>query len=488
MTNKLGGLTSGLSKLVQGAEKDAGKAANVVKKAATSATQAAETAAGAAERAVTRPAKLLADGFEGVARGAVHVVQTAESVMQPYGPAGLLPPPGIGLNTNDQQLSAQLDRYTQSRLTQGNQVQVYVDGQNALPHVLGAIDSAQKSICYETYQFDGKGTAPDEVVTHLIAAKQRGVDVRVSADAIGSREFLTSHNAELQRLRDAGIPVEIYNPVKGLSALDVHRDHRKSIVIDGQTAFVGGMNTGDRYFGGPDVPKRFHDVFTQLQGPAVGDVLNDFLDVWKSEGGGAVDPASLVGPKPAALGGAPVSMRVVEHTPGQDANIRAAYLALINHATQDINVENSYPMSQDLVDALSAAAQRGVKVNYIYGAHEGMLGIDARKSFEQLLDAGVHIYVYPTPIHTKSMSVDGTYCTVGSSNVDNVALTRNREIITLAQDPAYTANWDAQLFQKDLVGTPDGRKTLELHRPLSDPLWQKLGDAIIAKLWPDTLE
>lgn len=467
MAIKIGGLGAGLKKLEQVAEK-AGKAA---------------------EGAVKNVVDGAADGFETVARGAVALGQSVDNLLQPYGPAKFLPPPGIGLGTTNAELSRVLDRNTNSTLTRGNQVKVMVDGENALPTILSSIDSAQKSICYETYEFDKSGTTVDQVVAHLIAAKQRGVEVRVSADAIGGREFLVSHNAELDKLRAAGIPVQLYNPITSPGALvDVHRDHRKSIIIDGQTAFVGGMNTGDRYLGGPDVPRRLHDVFTQIQGPAVADVTRNFLDTWKAEGGGAIDPASLMGPPAAKVAGNAVALRVIEHTPGQDANIRAAYLALINHATTSINIENSYPMSEDLVSALCAAAQRGVQVRYINGTGQGVLGADARNNFSKLLDAGVHVYLYPTPIHTKSMSVDGTFCTVGSSNVDNVALTRNREIITLAEDPAYTRAYDAQLFDKDVVGTADGKKTVELKRPLHDGLFQKIEGALLRGVWLDTLE
>jgi cardiolipin synthase len=463
---KIGGLGAGLKKLEQAAQK-AGKAAESV----------ARTAVDGA-----------ADGFEKVARGAVALGESADNLLQPYGPAQFLPPAGIGLGTSDAELSRVLDRNTASTLTRGNQVKVMVDGQNALPTILGSIDSAQKSICYETYEFDKSGNTVDDVVMHLIAAKERGVDVRVSADAMGGREFLTLHNHELGRLRAAGIPVQLYNPVNSPSALDVHRDHRKSIIIDGQSAFVGGMNTGDRYLGGPDVPKRLHDVFTQIQGPAVADVLANFLDTWKAESGQVIDPATLKGPAGAAVASNAVNLRVIQHTPGQDANIRAAYLALINHATSTINLENSYPMSEDMVAALCAAAQRGVQVRYINGTGQGLLGADARNNFSRLLDAGVHVYLYPTPIHTKSISVDGTFCTVGSSNVDNVALNRNREIITLAEDAAYTRAYDAQLFDKDVVGTADGKKTLELKRPLHDSLFQKVEGAVLHGVWLDTLE
>ena len=481
--SKISNVGSSLLNLAKSAEKPVENAAKSVEQSVAKLGQSAENAAksGAHDGA---------DVFETVGSNLGSLKQTFVDITQPEGPKNLVPSPTLGLNTSDAQLSQLLDQTTHSTLTTGNRVGVYVDGQNALPQILSSIDSARKSICYETYEFDKSGTTVDEVVNHLIAAKQRGVDVRVSADAIGGREFLTSHNPELARLKAAGIPVQLYNPVNSLQDADVHRDHRKSIIVDGQTAWVLGMNTGDRYMGDPSVPQRFHDVATQIQGPAVQPVLNDFLQTWKTEGGPSIDPSTLMGPpaKPISTNQTNVSMRIIEHTPGQDENIRAAYLALINHATTNINVENAYPPANDIVDALCAAAKRGVNVRYVYGSNEGALGMDARTRFNKLLQAGVHIYIYPTPIHTKSLSVDGTYATVGSSNVDNVSLNRNQEIISLAQDPSYTQAYDQQVFNKDVVGTADGKKSVEIKYPLQDSFWQKLSDAVLAKLWPDSYE
>src|SRR5207237_1808957 len=122
------------------------------------------------------------------------------------------------------------------------------------------------------------------------------------------------------------------------------------------------------------------------------------------------------------------------------------YLAMIDHATTRIDVENAYPLATDVADALASAARRGVQVRFITGAHEGILGIAARTGFQKLLDAGVHIYVYPTMVHTKALAVDGKISTLGSANVDDVALTRNREIISVIEDPVETQKLVAAVF------------------------------------------
>jgi cardiolipin synthase len=384
-------------------------------------------------------------------------------------------------------LSKELDKVSGAKVTQGNTLTPFIDGQNAFPQVLNAINAAKTSITYETFEFHTGEQTADQITDALIAAAKRGVTVKVMADSIGSKDILFHHNSNLEKLMAAGIEVHKYNPIDSINDVDFHRDHRKTMVVDGSTAFVGGMNTGDQYFGGPDVPGRFHDVFARLTGPAVQQVARDFADAWTGDGGSPL-PASIANPPASApqQGGVPV--RIVEHTPGDDDNIHATYLAMINNAKSQINVENSYPMTDDLVAALSAAAARGVNVRYIVGSDEGAIGEDAQKNYQKLIDAGVQIFQYPTPIHTKSLSIDGLVACVGSSNVDNVSLYRNREITAVVEDPSWVKQYDASMFDRDVVGAPDGRKSVLLPRDLNESWFTRFKDTVIADLWPDTFE
>ena len=383
-------------------------------------------------------------------------------------------------------LSQQLDATTNSKLTHGNSFQLMVDGEQALPQVLGGLDSAKKSICYETYNFLPGDKVASQVADHLIAAQQRGVQVRVVVDAFGARELPLHQNATIQKMIAAGVQVQSYNPIDSISDVIPNRNHRKDIVIDGQTAMIGGMNTAEQWMGGPDVKGRWHDLFSKVQGPAVQQIANGFADSWKASGGAAFDPASLGGPGKSAPGNVP--MRVITHVPGKDENIHAAYLAMIDHAQGSINVENSFPIEQDVEDALIGAAQRGVNVRYVVGSDQGVLGDVNRDRFQRMLDAGVHLYVYPTRVHTKALSVDGQVCTIGSSNVDAVSLQRNREIVNLIQDPATTQRFDQQVFDRDVIGDPQGAKTLELPQQLHDSAWTKLKDGILGTIWPASLQ
>ena len=385
-----------------------------------------------------------------------------------------------------QSLSNQLDATTHSKVTQGNSMQLLVDGEQALPQVLAGLDSAKKSICYETYNFLPGDPVAEQVADKLIAAQKRGVQVRVVVDAVGAREFPLHSNKTVQRLIAAGVQVKSYNPIDSISDADPNRDHRKDIVIDGSTAFIGGMNTSAQWMGGPEVKGRWHDLFSKVQGPATQQIANAFASSWTASGGSPFDVASLGAPSQKPAGDVP--MRIITHVPGKDQNIRAAYLGLIDHATKSINVENSFPMEDDVMDALCGAAQRGVNVRYIVGSDQGLLGDANRTRFQTLLDAGVHVYVYPTRVHTKSMSVDGKVCTIGSSNLDTIALSHNREIINLIQDPKTTAQFDQAVFDRDVVGDPQGAKTLELPKQLHDSVWTRLADGILNAVWPASLQ
>lgn len=356
-------------------------------------------------------------------------------------------------------VNAKLDALTGSKAVEGNKLELFVDGDQALPEILKQIDGAKKSIQYETYKFAPGDAVSERVAERLIAAKQRGVDVKLLVDGIGSREWITS-NKTLNKLRDAGVDVKVFNPVSPSNALNLtNRNHRKSIVVDqsvmdGGLAFVGGMNTGDRYMGDKTVKGRYHDVVMKMEGPAVADVNANFWETWRAAGGD-VPAWALENPgKPAldkADGGRRV--RVIAHEGAGDNRIMRAYTTLINDAKSHINIENGFPMSDEVVGALVSAAQRGVKVRYIVGSDFGMLGQLAAKNYARLLDAGVEIYEYPTAVHMKSMSIDGRVATVGSANMDNMALQQNREIIAVMDDPAWVKDYEAKIFDTDRRGS-----------------------------------
>lgn len=387
--------------------------------------------------------------------------------------------------------SKMLDRLTGTQVLPGNKVDLLRGPDEAFEAIVDTIDSAEETLYYETFEFKPGEEAAEKIADRLLAAHERGVKVRVVADALGSKEFPWSSNPTVDRLRLAGVEVLSYNPIYGIDALiNLHRDHRKVVVADRKTAMVGGMNTGDKYMGGPEIEHRYHDAFSRIQGPAVGEIAEQFLCTWDAAGGSEVPASEVNAPVPPAPEGEndELGVRIITHVPGRDQNIRAAYLALIDSATQRINIENDFPMADDVVDSLCAAARRGVEVRYLVGKNDGPISQAALKNLPRLLDAGVRVFVYPEPIHSKFLSVDGQVCTIGSSNFDNVALERNREIIAVVEDPEFTRYFDERLMDQDFVGNEAGEKTVELTRDLEGLRWRVNTSRAVMSLIPNSYE
>ncbi len=377
---------------------------------------------------------------------------------------------------SDAALQRDLDILTGTKATTGNTLQALIDGDQARPEILGAIQSAERDVTYHTFEFHDD-PAGREIAQTLMDKAQEGVAVRVSLDAIGSKHlppFKT--NPLVEEMRAAGVDVEVYNPVE-LSNLDdvLHRDHRKVITIDGgELSLIGGMNTGFDYLGGEDQPPPYRDLFLKVEGPAARDIHQGVRPETTPDVPGA-DPTP----------GEP-SVRIVFHRPKEDFHIKDAYLRLIAEADEKVNLVNSFPMDRDIIDAMVDAAKRGVEVNYLYGrqdAEGGAIDLVMENKFPELLTAGVNIYRHPDYIHAKSLSVDGEYATVGSSNVDNFALELNHESIAIVSDPAWVEEFDSQFgdhYKEVGEKVPSDR---------NDPFWKDAAKgALLDKLWPDWLE
>jgi cardiolipin synthase len=374
-----------------------------------------------------------------------------------------------------------LDQVSNTRATEGNRVQPYIDGQNAFPQILESLQAARKSILVETYQLVAGDKTSEQIVQALIAAKQRGVSVHVLVDAMGSRNLLFEHNAEIGQLQAAGVDIKLFNPIKEPRDF-LHRDHRKVMVVDGGTAWVGGMNLGDRWLGSSDVKGRFHDLTLKVQGPAVSEVATAFGGSWKDATGETL-PAALTAPA-AHVHGGKLNVRILAHVGHRDDTIRRTMVALIDHARRNVNLENSYPLSSPMLDALKAAAQRGVRVNLFVG-HMGLLGVVNEAYFPGLLRAGVHIYQYPESIHSKALSVDGQVAMVGSANVDSTS-SHNDEIVAVMNDATFTRGLDASLFGHDQRGDASKGTVPVTLAEVSGPMeWLRKA---LAFVWPRGLQ
>ena len=325
-------------------------------------------------------------------------------------------------------LARLVGQMVQRPLLSGNAVDVLIDGANAYPAMLEAINRAQRSIAMASYIFDGDGIG-NEFVHALADAAKRGVELRVLIDDVDAR---FSSSSAVKALRKNGVNVAVFNPPlvpARLHALNL-RNHRKILVVDGAIGFTGGLNVACRYWR-PEAPEQaFRDLHFRLRGPVVAQLMEVFADDWQFTTDEALRGAPWF---PQLHEQGTVLARAIEAGPDESfERVRWAILGGVNAAQRSIRVLSPYFIpDQALITALDAAAMRGVEVDIVVPetsdlrhVHWAMFG-----QLWQVLDHGCRVWARPGPFdHSKLLLVDGAWTLLGSANWDARSLRLNFEV------------------------------------------------------------
>jgi cardiolipin synthase len=327
-------------------------------------------------------------------------------------------------------LARVVGRVVERPLTPGNNISPLVNGDETFPAMLAAIESAKKSISFASYIFDNDPTGK-QFVEALHRAVGRGVEVRVLVDAAGTRY---SWPPITHKLRHAKIPFGKFLPSSLLQPWRVAtinlRNHRKVLVIDGQTAFTGGMNIrhGNVLASKPKSPVK--DLHFRVEGPVVTRLQEAFVNDWAFTTGEILD-GDLWFPEIKESGH--VIARVIADGPDADYDkLRWTLLAALAEAQTSIQIITPYFLPDTaLVTALNLAALRGVRVDIILPAKNNLPFVHwaSRALWWQVLERGCHIWLAPPPFdHSKLMIVDGHWVFLGSANWDARSLRLNFEL------------------------------------------------------------
>jgi len=324
----------------------------------------------------------------------------------------------------------------------GNRIALLENGEEFFPRVFDAIRQAQREVIIETFiLFEDKvGLA---LHAAMRSAAQRGVKIDLLVDGFGSpdlsREFISQLSA-------VGVRVRVFDPgqpVLGTRLNVFRRMHRKIVVVDGELAFVGGINYSADHlldYG----PKAKQDYAVELRGPVVAQIhqfvlraiaLGDKGPRWfrrRLKQAPPVDRES-VGDVEAVL----ITRDNRRHT----SDIEREYLAAIRAARKRIVIANAYFFpGYRLIKELRRAARRGVDVRLILQGEPDMpiVKTAATMLYHHLLHAGVRIYEYcDRPLHAKVALMDDEWTTVGSSNLDPLSLSLNLEANVFARGRAF---------------------------------------------------
>jgi len=350
-----------------------------------------------------------------------------------------------------------------SPLTIGNKVLLLKDGPATYQAMLAAILKARDHINMETYILED-----DEVgqrfAQALIDKQKQGVQVNLIRDSVGT---LGTPAAFFKQLTDSGIEILEFNPVNPLAARtgwEVNqRDHRKLLIVDGRTAFLGGINISAVYSGGPfskgkDKVARpenqlaWRDTDLQLTGPVVAEFQKLFLETWEGQEGRPLQAKNYF-PKLRKAGREVV--RAIGSTPDESYSlIYATLLSAIASAETSVYITNAYFVPDpQLLEALEASAARGVDVTLILpSTTDSWLVFHAgRGYYDRLLRAGVKIYErHGVLLHSKTALIDGVWATVGSTNLDWRSFLHNRELNAVVLGQEFGRQVQA-MFEEDLA-------------------------------------
>jgi cardiolipin synthase len=317
-----------------------------------------------------------------------------------------------------------------SRLARQPLIEPLVNGDTAFPAMLATIESAKKSISLCTYIFDNDASGK-QFVAALERAVKRGVAIRVLIDSAGTRYSFPPITWKLQRAKipfAKFLPASIFTPWR-VATINL-RDHRKSLVVDGQIGFTGGMNIrhGNVLNDKPKSPVQ--DLHFRVEGPVVTELQEAFANDWAFSTEEILD-GEIWFPETKESGN--IIARVIPDGPDADfENARWTLLAALAEAQTSVKILTPYFLPDNaLVTALNLASLRGVRVDIILPAKNNLPPVHwaSRAMWWQVLERGCRIWLTPPPFdHSKLMMVDGHWVLLGSANWDARSLRLNFEL------------------------------------------------------------
>lgn len=350
----------------------------------------------------------------------------------------------------------------EAQVVAGNATSLLIDGAAAFGEILSAVERAKHYVLVEFYTIRDDELGSD--LARRLAEKARaGVRVQVLYDGIGSVGLPWAYIEDLQ---SAGVSVSNFHAERrSRNRFQINfRNHRKIVVVDGETGFVGGLNAGDEYMGRSSYFGPWRDTHLRLDGPVVAQLQLAFVEDWYWATGQTLD----------------LNWHPVVHADGRDALILPTgpsdtletgslyFCNAIGAATERLWIATPYFVPDvDVLNALKLAALRGVDVRILVPdmRDHWLVWLAAFSYFDEVRRAGVKIYRYTDGfMHSKVLVVDGWMASVGTINLDNRSCRLNFEVTALVFDDGFAAEVVAMLaadfgkaaiFETDFSDVPE---------------------------------
>lgn len=332
------------------------------------------------------------------------------------------------LRINEPSFRSTLVGYTGGTVVGGNRIDILLNGEEIFPAKLELIRSARKSITYAQYVFEDG--APAEDTAQALAERCRaGVKVHVLVDAVGSLMMPTQYR---DWMTAAGCQVASYRPVSPWTMDRAnYRNHRRILVVDGQVGVTGGSGTSGKWSGNGKQEGQWRDTDMRVEGPVVNQLQGAFAENWLEATGVSLGGTDYF-PWPIEAKGGMESQIVRSSPAGGSVAMYTMFLLAMASARRTIYITNPYFVPDDkMIETLLQARRRGVRVVLLLpGAIDHNLVRQASRSqLGRLLQEGIQIYEYRAALlHSKTMVIDSTWATVGSTNLDRRSFELNEEL------------------------------------------------------------
>jgi phosphatidylserine/phosphatidylglycerophosphate/cardiolipin synthase-like enzyme len=329
----------------------------------------------------------------------------------------------------------------------GNRFALLIDGDQFFPRMLDGIASARKFIWLEMYLFES-GVVATRFIDTLLAAADRGVSIKLLLDDYGSRGL---SRYERHRLQHTNVEVCFYNKLRWAKLFDnMARDHRKLLIVDGETAFVGGAGITDEFAPPDSKDRQWRETMLEVAGPALEDWQELFAEVWLQSRNNHIKE-SFVEPE-VNPDGKKGRVTVASGIRGQ--GIMRSIVNRIGASERRVWLSTAYFVpSWKLRSALRRAARQGADVRLLLPGPETdhpAVRIAGHRYYTSLLKRGIRIFEFrPRMLHSKALICD-QWVSIGSSNYDRWNFRWNLEANQEVDDEQF-AGEVARMFTDDFV-------------------------------------
>jgi cardiolipin synthase len=356
-------------------------------------------------------------------------------------------------------------------LVPGNQAALFNNGDEFFPAMLEAVESAEHSITMEQYIFwDGR---IGQRFAEVFAEKARqGIAVKLLLDAVGSSNV---GEPVLKILEAGGCQLAWFRPIHWYTMNRAnHRNHRKSLIVDGKIAFTGGAGLADHWLGKAKNARSWRDIMIRVEGPAVLEQQSGFAQNWLQCTGEILTGHDYF-PLPSPAGD--IGVQTIQSSPFEGTGAAGTmHLIALQCARRHLYIANPYFIPDArMIEMLARACARGVSVKLmVAGKHNDTWWArqNSVRLYGKLIEAGVEIYEFqPTMLHQKILIVDNAWASVGTANFDNRSLSLNEETSVCFHDRTLV-NTLYDVFLADL----ERCRKVQLNRWKRRGFWQRAGE------------